>query len=224
MTYPKFPKIPRLNRDIIVTEKIDGSNGQIFITKTPLGPEKMSLPDVEPVVRIEDTYIYAGSRSRWLGAGASQSDNFGFARWVLGNAEALVETLGEGTHWGEWWGSGIQRGYGYRNGEKFFSLFNTSRWEAADLSAVPNLRSVPVLWTGNMKRFEQEQWLQILVNQGSFAAPGFMAPEGLVVFHTASNHTYKVTLIDDERSKSEIIGKQSGHGNDLRSEPIDNTW
>ena len=31
-----------------------------------------------------------------------------------------------GRHFGEWWGSGIQRGYGLD--EKTFSLFNAYRW------------------------------------------------------------------------------------------------
>jgi len=30
--FQEFPKIPRLNREMIVTEKIDGTNGQIIIT------------------------------------------------------------------------------------------------------------------------------------------------------------------------------------------------
>ena len=34
--------------------------------------------------------------------------------------------LGVGQHFGEWWGFGIQRGYGLH--ERRFSLFNTGRW------------------------------------------------------------------------------------------------
>lgn len=32
LQYPSFPKIPRLNRAVIVTEKIDGTNGLIEVS------------------------------------------------------------------------------------------------------------------------------------------------------------------------------------------------
>lgn len=221
--YPGFPKIPRLNRDIIVTEKIDGSNSQIRIAvkdeDIPVGAESLDYVVNDGVGYM----VYAGSRKRWISPGA---DNFGFAKWVQDNAKELVGVLGEGTHWGEWWGSGIQRGYGLRNGERYFSLFNTTRWSHLALfdEVVPGLRVVPELWRGNLKRFNQEQVLTALANIGSYAMPGFMSPEGIIVFHEASNHLYKVTLLADEQSKSEIVGKDQHHGNVLKSEPIDGTW
>ena len=43
-----FSKIPRLNREIIITEKIDGTNGQIYVPEDPTEP------------------IFAASRNRWL--------------------------------------------------------------------------------------------------------------------------------------------------------------
>ena len=52
---------------------------------------------------------------------------FGFARWVETNRERLITLLGPGLHFGEWWGSGIQRGYGLTKGDKRFSLFNVER-------------------------------------------------------------------------------------------------
>ncbi len=64
--------------------------------------------------------MFIGSRTRWITA---QDDNHGFARWVEGNKQELLK-LGAGRHFGEWWGSGIQRGYGLQKGEKRFSLFN----------------------------------------------------------------------------------------------------
>lgn len=36
---------------------------------------------------------------------------------------------------------------------------------------------------------------------GSFAAPGFMRPEGIIVYHSASGHVFKVLLEDDDRPK-----------------------
>ena len=105
MTVPgfiEFPKIARLARECIVTEKIDGTNGVICIT--------------------EDGDLFAGSRSQWI---TPAQDNYGFAKWVEGNKAELLK-LGPGYHYGEWWGQGIQRNYSLR--EKRWSLFNVSRW------------------------------------------------------------------------------------------------
>src|SRR5882762_4949927 len=117
-----FQKIARLNRDIVVTEKIDGTNGAIGIKfwAVDLGVD-YELPDRYRRVKFIDrddrdvngminyAVVYAQSRKRII---TPEQDNFGFARWVYDNAETLVHDLGEGLHFGEWWGSGIQRGYG----------------------------------------------------------------------------------------------------------------
>ena len=77
-----FPKIARLNRDMVVTEKIDGTNAAIGIN----GEE-----------------IWAQSRKRLI---TPEDDNFGFAAWVQKNAYALRLILGDGLHFGEYWGLG----------------------------------------------------------------------------------------------------------------------
>jgi hypothetical protein len=99
-----FPKIARLRREIIVTEKIDGTNSCIFIG--------------------EDGEFLMGSRNRWI---TPESDNYGFAKWAMAHKEELMG-LGHGRHYGEWWGAGCQRGYGLTNNDKRFSLFNVIRW------------------------------------------------------------------------------------------------
>jgi hypothetical protein len=101
-TFVPFNKMPRLNRSCIVTEKIDGSNGCVVV-----------LPDGT---------VKAGSRTRWV---TPAQDNYGFAAWVLEH-EAELRGLGVGRHFGEWWGRGINRGYGLE--DRRFSLFNVSRW------------------------------------------------------------------------------------------------
>jgi hypothetical protein len=108
--FTEFPKMPRLVRDMIVTEKIDGTNAQVLVT--------------------EDGDLFAGSRTRWI---TPHDDNYGFARWVAGHERELIEGLGPGRHFGEWWGSGIQRGYGLKGDDKRWSLFNTIRWHLHDL-------------------------------------------------------------------------------------------
>jgi hypothetical protein len=103
--------------------------------------------------------------------------------------------LGPGRHFGEWWGQSIQRGYGMK--EKVFSLFNTSVWN--DPAVRPACgRVVPTL--GTVAGYENgliEQALQDLRKTGSLAAPGFMNPEGIVLFHAQSRHGYKITLDGD---------------------------
>ena len=171
--FVEFPKIARLSREIIVTEKIDGTNAQILIG--------------------EDGGIRAGSRNRWLSV---ELDNFGFARWVQDHASELAE-LGPGRHYGEWWGSGIQRRYGLT--EKRFSLFNVARW-GEDRPACCHV--VPVLYRGDFDTAEIIRALESLRVNGSVAAPGFMNPEGVVVFHTAGNVGFKKTLHKDELPKA----------------------
>lgn len=173
-----FPKIARLNREIVVTEKIDGTNAQVHVS--------------------EDGTVRAGSRTRWI---TRDDDNFGAALWVAEHAEEL-KTLGPGSHFGEWWGSGIQRGYGLLNGEKRFSLFNTHRWADNGTEKRPACcRVVPVLWFGNAKDARVSEIVDTLRERGSAAAPGFMKPEGVVIFHTAASQLFKVTLEKDSEPK-----------------------
>lgn len=165
-----FPSIARLARECIVTEKLDGTNASIHIT--------------------EDGRMFAGSRTRWI---TPLADNHGFAAWVQANRDELFQ-LGPGTHFGEWWGAGIQRRY--NTGEKRFSLFNVGRW--ADDAVRPKCcHVVPVLYTGAFDTAAIEATLTHLGASGSVAAPGFMDPEGIVVWHEKSRTLFKKTLGDD---------------------------
>jgi hypothetical protein len=177
--FKAWPKTPRLFRDMVITEKIDGTNAAVIVT--------------------EDFEVAAQSRNRLI---TPEADNFGFARWVQENGEELARTLGPGRHFGEWWGSGIQRGYGLTKGEKRFSLFNVSRYGAVDLSAVPGLSTVPVVYSGPFETESVRGAVETLRVRGSLASPGFDRPEGVIVFHTAAQQVYKVTLENDESPKS----------------------
>jgi len=159
------------------------------------------------IAEVEGHLVLAQSRTRFV---TPKQDNYGFAGWVQRNAEALVEFLGEGTHFGEWWGSGIQRKYGFTGSQKHFSLFNTAHWGDFDNPAngtdlydddVPGLGVVPVLYEGQFSQYAIDVAQQRLRVDGSFAAPGFDRPEGIVVFHHASREMYKVTLEGDEAPK-----------------------
>jgi hypothetical protein len=177
LEFAPWPKIARLNRDITVTEKIDGTNAAVIVA--------------------DDLQVAAQSRKRLI---TPEDDNFGFARWAHENAEALASLLGPGRHFGEWWGQGIQRRYGLT--EKRFSLFNTARYGDLDLSEVPALGVVPVLYEGPYSKCDVPWIIERLAATGSAAAPGFMDPEGVVVFHSAAQQMFKVTIKGDEAPKS----------------------
>lgn len=174
--FNEFPKIARLNREVIVSEKIDGTNAAVVID--------------------EDGNISAQSRTRLI---TVADDNYGFARWVSENSTELMK-LGKGHHFGEWWGSGIQRNYGLD--EKRFSLFNVSRW--GDEAVRPACcHVVPVIYRGEPTAgFDIcREAIERLKSQGSFASPGFMKPEGIVAFHVAANMMFKATIEKDSEWK-----------------------
>jgi hypothetical protein len=192
LDFTGFPKMARLSRECIITEKIDGTNAQILIT--------------------EDGQMLVGSRTRWI---TPQDDNYGFAAWAYAHRDELMQ-LGVGRHFGEWWGQGIQRKYGMN--ERRFSLFNVSRWCLHDETpqiiptADPRIvktqdmlpsccHLVPVLYRGNFDTNMCEAALIDLKVNGSYAAPGYMNPEGIVVFHVAGNVGFKKTLEKDEQPK-----------------------
>ena len=187
----KFPKMARYSRECIVTEKIDGTNAQIYIT--------------------EDSGFFVGSRTRWV---TIENDNFGFAKWAYENKECLL-ALGPGRHFGEWWGSGIQRGYGLQKGEKRFSLFNVTRW-VENRPECCNV--VPVLWRGDFGALIVDNILAKLKENGSRASPGFMNPEGIIVFHVQANIRLKKTFLKDETGKWEA--QKLNGGNDVSKTKI----
>jgi hypothetical protein len=203
--FQEFPKMARLTRDCVVTEKIDGTNAQVYIVKVD---DYLKATDALAVNG--DLFMYAGSRTRWI---TPANDNFGFAAWVRAHADELW-ALGEGRHFGEWWGSGIQRNYGLT--EKRFSLFNTSRWadsrDPLGRGLLPDDKQtvaptcchvVPVLYAGLFGPKHDENMLLRLQHEGSLAAPGFMKPEGVVVYHTAAGVYFKKTLEKDAKGKEQ---------------------
>jgi hypothetical protein len=173
MDFEEFPKMARLSRGCVITEKLDGTNAQICIG--------------------EDGSFQVGSRTRWI---TPEDDNYGFARWAMDHKDELL-ALGPGRHFGEWWGQGIQRKYPI--GEKRFSLFNVSRWAGDERPACCHL--VPTLYQGLFTTDAVESALSKLREEGSLAAPGFMNPEGVVVFHLAAGMGFKKTLEKDEVPK-----------------------
>ena len=171
-----FPKIARIARNCTITEKIDGTNASICIT--------------------EDGQFLTGSRTRWI---TPENDNAGFSRWAHEHKEELMG-LGIGRHFGEWWGAGIQRRYGLT--EKRFSLFNTFRW-SDDTLRPKCCHVVPILYQGPFSTEATDSEIAALFALGSTAAPGFMQPEGIVIYHEAARLYFKQTIEKDEEPKGQ---------------------
>ena len=233
-----YPKTPRLSSGYIITEKLDGSQGAVVIERHLFDEDRDSGPcdigghqlrlavitgEVSDITYepIYEYRFYAQSRNRFI---TPINDNFGFAAWVKENAEDLVETLGAGCHVGEWWGHGIQRGYGLPRGERHFSLFNVTRHNPlgsmADLEAhfaappagreplfpdLPELSTVPVITAADNDRSLRamshmvDRALARLSLAGSLAAE-FARPEGIVLFHSRSNQVFKAFCDDAEKA------------------------
>lgn len=144
---------------VIVTEKIDGTNGVVHIS-----PEGV---------------VTAGSRNRWL---TVEKDNYNFAKWVQENAETLKETLGQGYHYGEWAGKGIQGRYKNAEQRSFF-LFDTLQYSHLEGISWPDLNVVPTILTS-----EEGMWSNdllhisksVIARTGSYAYPKQPA-EGVVL-------------------------------------------
>lgn len=199
MEFQVFKKIARLRRDCFVTEKIDGTNGCVGVSEPGVIPDSVNVPVSILETSVGPVSVYAGSRSRWVLPGKT-TDNHGFAAWVKENAEELL-TLGPGYHHGEWWGRGINRGYGLDH--RRFSLFNVSRWCGPDRGGAPACCStVPILYQGTFNSLKIDYCLTALSTFGSLAAPGFDRPEGIAVYHTAAGSFFKVTIDNDDVPKS----------------------
>lgn len=179
--FKAWPKIPRLENEVYhITEKIDGTNAAIIIQQGD--PINFNGVLVDWVLLNNTNYcIAAQSRTRLI---TPEDDNFGFAKWVKENTEQLINDLGEGYHYGEWWGQGINRGYGLDH--KRFSLFNPTKHSEI-------CYNVPyIVECRHLDTIEVE--VERLKQYGSYAAPGYMRPEGLVVYAEKAKTYWKVII------------------------------
>jgi hypothetical protein len=216
MDFVAWPKIPRLKKGMVVTEKLDGTNAAIIVERlsglglledpTSPSPARVTVSPTgssekyvaRSVVLEDDVYLVgAQSRNRLI---TPEMDNAGFAAWVFDHAEILASMLGQGHHYGEWWGQGIQRRYGMDH--KVFSLFNTHRYTDMLEAWRPSLeaegidhqlRVVPHLYAGDFSIDKVDEILTDLFNNGSYAVPGrlYKNPEGVVIYHSGAGTTWK---------------------------------
>lgn len=119
--FKAWPKTKRLKSfEVTITEKIDGTNACVIVQDGEL--------------------VGCQSRNRLIKPG---DDNMGFAFWAFENRHSLA-ALGDGYHYGEWAGPGIQKNP-HELPEKRFYLFNTFR----PVDSLPtSVYQVPILYQG----------------------------------------------------------------------------
>ena len=164
ISFPKIEHVVKLHMS--VTQKIHGTNAQILIRKGRSEAEWA---------------INAGNRTRWL---TLDDDNYGFCRWVYDNKDTLIKVLGEGRHYGEWCGKGINNGEGLSR--KMFILFDWRRFskiETPPFGLMDGVKTVPVLYSGAFRLSKIDEIMADLKENGSrLTPPGwFMKPEGIVI-------------------------------------------
>lgn len=159
MDFESFGKILHIGKLYMsITQKLHGSNAQVYIYKDENG----------------ELQIKTGSRSRWVVEG---DDNYGFAKFCAESRSELIELLGEGRHYGEWCGPGINSGEGLK--DKTLCIFNWRRWIGKTLP--PRVTTVPILYKGQISLDAINEAMEKLKTQGSMLCPGFMKPEGVVI-------------------------------------------
>lgn len=199
--FRQFPKIPRYRREVCLTEKIDGTNAAIQIRPFAEYTDGSPMP-IAVTAHMKDAHgvdqgpygMWAQSRQQFI---TQLKDNYGFARWVADHSGELFG-LGEGTHFGEWWGYGIQRGYGMP--EKCFSLFNVARYQPGRDTPPACCRVVPLI--GYFTPDQIAPQLELLRTHGSYAAFGYQRPEGIIIWHTQSKQYYKILVENDDVPKA----------------------
>ena len=164
--FKAWPKIPRGSGEkVCITEKMDGTNSCIIISDGEL--------------------VGVQSRNRFI---TPEDDNFGFATWVQDNKEELLG-LGEGYHYGEWVGCGIQKNP-HNLKEKAFYLFNASRWNKNNPN-LPNCCSVvPVLFAGVGDQGEIDR---VMWKLKECALQEGYTPEGIIVYFCKTKRYEKYT-------------------------------
>lgn len=206
--FQKWPKTPRLFRDIVITEKVDGTNSAIIFEDVTT-EDVDNIPSTELIER--GAYLYhvgTQSRNRLIYPGKT-TDHHGFAAFVQANKEELFDLLGVGRHYGEWWGQGIQGRYNTQI--RGFALFNTEKhgdvhhWfkDPTNPDRQVLVEGMPVLYKGPFSEQKIRETMAELDKHGSLVSP-FDKAEGIVVFHTQSRKVYKVTFDGNDKGKWEL--------------------
>ncbi len=161
--FKAWPKIQRIGAEnICITEKMNGTNACIIIQDGEIVGVQSRRRIITPV-----------------------DDNYGFACWVHNNEVELLG-LGDGYHYGEWIGEGIQKNPHKAVGNHFY-LFNTARWNADNPNRPGCCLVVPVLFIGKYTPNIIEETMESLAEREGYA-------EGVVVYYMATKTLYKSTF------------------------------
>ena len=176
--FKAWPKIARIaTMWVTITEKIDGTNGCIIV-------QDGKVAGVQSRKRLIDR----------------ENDNMGFANWVYDNEEELAKLLGEGYHYGEWAGPGVQKNP-HDLPDKMFFLFNVFREDYPSWVTDLPISPVPTLYTGPYSKESVETAMQSLLDKEdglSTVIGGSGSPEGIIIyFHNFKQHM-KLTIRDPE--------------------------
>lgn len=161
--FKAWERIPRENPfTVTISEKIDGTNGCIVIAGGDIAGVQ--------------------SRKRFI---TPDDDNAGFAAWVEANKSELL-TMGDGYHYGEWAGVGIQSNP-LKLDRKHFFLFNTFRWNENNPNRPKCCDVVPVLYQGEL----MPNTIPALLDKMRL---GDVTHEGVVVYYHAFRKYTKHTI------------------------------
>lgn len=164
--FKAWEKIPRDNPfTVTITEKMDGTNACIIVE--------------------DGQVVGVQSRKRLI---TPENDNFGFAAWVDEHKDELI-SLGDGYHYGEWVGPGIQKNP-HNLDEKEFFLFNSYRWNDENQNRPACCNVVPVLFQGQMTADTIPDLLHDLLHN----AEDGVTPEGVIVYYPAFGKYTKHTI------------------------------
>ena len=71
MEFLPFPKLSRLSRKIVISEKLDGTNAQIYIMSALDDSDEKSAGIATPIAEKDGLLMFAGSRTRWIKPGGT---------------------------------------------------------------------------------------------------------------------------------------------------------
>lgn len=176
--FKAWPKIGRVNKQlhVTITEKMDGTNACVIVQ--------------------DGKVVGVQSRNRMIDR---HSDNAGFANWVYDNADEIASLLGEGYHYGEWIGPGIQKNP-HKFARKFFMLFNPERYttdtdESPWLSSSLPMGTVRVLYQGP---YTPDTIEETMMKLKSFAETHEYTPEGVIAYIHETRTMLKCTFENSE--------------------------
>lgn len=196
VSYPSFSSIERLeNIYCVISEKIDGTNGLIQIDyKYDWNGQ-----------RYDDHLVQFGSRNRYI---TTTDDNAGFANYFtphIASICTLAESLinyGDNDNpkqdwpiyiYGEWFGKGIQRGYGLD--EKYFMPFSSFYAEHMIKAGIPNIMMPNIMYTGKFSLEVVDNCMNRLTSGGFHTLiTNYDYPEGVVIYFPKYNFRLKQTF------------------------------